>query len=117
MYENALSSPNTTLTKSGREQLSQAFWNSFEQEFKPDIENIQRCSNHVKEEIALAQAQADSQEQQLQALEREKASINRSRARRFYLRTDGSLDQMREWQMQSDARKTRQYVSRCLLQC
>ncbi|KAI0905239.1 hypothetical protein F4823DRAFT_611766, partial [Ustulina deusta] len=106
MYENALSSPNTTLTKSGREQLSQAFWNSFEQEFKPDIENIQRCSNHVKEEIALAQAQADSQEQQLQALEREKASINRSRARRFYLRTDGSLDQMREWKMQSDARKT-----------
>ncbi|KAF2965113.1 hypothetical protein GQX73_g8449 [Xylaria multiplex] len=84
-----------------------AFWNSFEQEFKSDIDDIQRLSNHVKEDIALAQAQADSQERQLQALEREHASFNRSAARKFFSRTDERLDQMHEWQVQRDARKTR----------
>ncbi|KAI0548370.1 hypothetical protein F4679DRAFT_574172 [Xylaria curta] len=86
-------------------QLLQAFWSSFEQEFKPDIDNIQKYSNQVKEEITLAQAQVDSQEQQLQALEREEASVTRSTARKFFLRTDDRLNQMREWQVQSNERK------------
>lgn len=90
-----------------REQVFRAFWNSFEQEFKPDIDNIQRCSNHVKERIALAQTLVNLQEQQLQALEREKASTSRSAARKFFLRTDNRLDKIQELQVQSNARKTR----------
>ncbi|KAI0440131.1 hypothetical protein F4803DRAFT_528501 [Xylaria telfairii] len=89
-----------------REQVLRAFWNSFEREFKPDIDNIQRCSNHVKEEIALAQAQADSQEQQLQALEREQASMNRSMVQKLFSRTDNRVDKIHQWQLQSNARKT-----------
>ncbi|RWA09085.1 hypothetical protein EKO27_g6023 [Xylaria grammica] len=86
-------------------QIFQALWNSFEQEFKPDLDNIERCSNKVKEEIALAKAQADAQEHQLQASEREKASKNRRTARGFFSRTDTTLNNMGEWRVQSDARK------------
>ncbi|GAW23347.1 hypothetical protein ANO14919_129030 [Xylariales sp. No.14919] len=86
-------------------QIFQALWNSFEQEFMPDLDDIERCSNKVKEEIALAKAQADAQEHQLQALEREKAFILRRTARGFFSRTDNTLDSMREWRVQSDTRK------------
>lgn len=117
MYETALLRLSIRLTKPGREQVFRAFWNSFEQEFKPDIDNIQRCSNHVKERIALAQTLVNLQEQQLQALEREKASTSRSAARKFFLRTDNRLDKIQELQVQSNARKTRQYFQRFSLQC
>ncbi|KAI0976277.1 hypothetical protein F4678DRAFT_482490 [Xylaria arbuscula] len=91
-------------------QLLQAFWNSFEQEFKPDIDSIQKCSKNVKDEIGLAQAQAYSQEQHLQALERENASLNRSTAQKFFSRTDKRLHQIREWEIQRNARKEHQIL-------
>ncbi|KAI1740288.1 hypothetical protein F4680DRAFT_115030 [Xylaria scruposa] len=86
-------------------QAMKALWNPFEQEFKPDIDDIHKYSNQVKEEIALAQAQADSQEQQLQALERKEASGIRSTARKFFSHTYYKLDQMRELQMQNNERR------------
>ncbi|KAI0538686.1 hypothetical protein GGR58DRAFT_512830 [Xylaria digitata] len=92
-----------TVKRPWQKQVLNAFWNSFEQEFKPDIDDIQRFSNHVKEEIALTQAQADSQEQKLQAMERENASLNRLNARKFFSRTD-----------KSNTRKTRKRRQRLL---
>lgn len=113
MYETAPLRISIGLIEQGQQQILRAFWNSFEQEFKPHIDNIQRCSNHVKEQIALAQALANSQEQQLQALEREKALTTRSAARKFFSRTDSRLDKIQELQVQSNARKTRQYFQSC----
>jgi hypothetical protein len=63
----------------------------------------------VKEEIALTQAQTDAQEQQLQAVERKKASSSRLTSQKFFSRTDLKLDEIREQQVQRNARRTRQY--------
>ncbi|KAI8635647.1 hypothetical protein F5Y19DRAFT_17847 [Xylariaceae sp. FL1651] len=102
------------IQRTWREQVFQAFKASFEQEFKSDIDDIKRCSNSVKEEIALAQAQADLQEQRLQALEREKASTNRLTVRKFISRANNSLDDVREWQVQSSMRKTQKRIQKLL---
>lgn len=84
-------------------QILQAFWNSFEQEFESDIKDIRSRSDYVKEEIALAQAQVNAQEQQLQTMERENACRGRSVAMKMLSRTE---KQMREWEIQRNARKT-----------
>jgi hypothetical protein len=89
-----------------RKQLLHAFWNSFEQEFEPDMKDIQSRSDNVKEEIALAQAQVMANEQQFQVMERENASVSRSVAMKFFSRADTRWKQMREWEIQENARKT-----------
>ncbi|KAI0439897.1 hypothetical protein F4803DRAFT_529395 [Xylaria telfairii] len=58
-------------------QVLQAFYKSFEQEFQPDVDDIQRCSDSVKDAIYLAKAHVDAQEQTLQTNERAAASKHR----------------------------------------
>ncbi|KAK5625712.1 hypothetical protein RRF57_001428 [Xylaria bambusicola] len=82
-----------------REQILRTFWNSFEQEFKPDIDRIQTCSDWVKEEIALAQAQADF-------LEREEESNNRSTTQRLLSQINRNVTRTRHSQRQVTERKT-----------
>ncbi|KAJ2987304.1 hypothetical protein NUW58_g4580 [Xylaria curta] len=83
----------------------------FMREFKPDIDAMQRSSQHVKEEIALAQAQADAQEQQLQALEREKASAARSIVNKFFIQFD---DEMQENKIKKKAQGTQERTKKLL---
>ncbi|RYO85137.1 hypothetical protein DL766_007352 [Monosporascus sp. MC13-8B] len=52
--------------REGQSQVIRALWNSFEQEFKPDMDAIQRDSDDFQTAIALGKSQADSQDQQLQ---------------------------------------------------
>ncbi|KAI8951170.1 hypothetical protein F4801DRAFT_301743 [Xylaria longipes] len=58
-------------------QVVQAFYRSFEHEFQPDVDDIRRCSDSVKDAISLAKAHIDAQERKLQAKERTAASKHR----------------------------------------
>ncbi|KAI0451730.1 ankyrin repeat-containing domain protein [Xylaria acuta] len=58
-------------------QVLQAFYRSFEQEFQPDVDDIRRCSDSVKDAINLAGAHIDAQERKLQAKERTAAFKHR----------------------------------------
>ncbi|KAI1404230.1 ankyrin repeat-containing domain protein [Hypoxylon fuscum] len=86
-------------------QVLRAFWTSFEQEFKPDLDDIQRCSNYVKSQINLAKAQADNRDQQLQAQERAEASVNRTSMRSFFSRQDKTFDNITEWRLQREKQR------------
>ncbi|KAI0517855.1 hypothetical protein F5B22DRAFT_635706 [Xylaria bambusicola] len=93
-----------------QEQMLRAFWNSFEQEFKPDIESIQTCSDWVKEEIALAQAQAAF-------LEREEQSNNRSATQKLLVQINQNVTKTRQSQrkvMERKTQKRRQQLLRSL---
>ncbi|KAK8109738.1 Vegetative incompatibility protein HET-E-1 [Apiospora kogelbergensis] len=56
-----------TLRRPLHQQLFNSLLVSFEQEFKPDLDDIQRYSDSVMQEIQFAKAQADRQDQQLQS--------------------------------------------------
>ena len=101
-----------TYLKIGHDQVLRAFWNSFEQEFKPDIDAIQRYSDYVQREITLAKAQADRQDQQLQAREREEALQSRRGLNSFFSQNTTQLAEIREWEVQRHERQRRQYL-RC----
>lgn len=75
-------------------KLLKAFWESFEQEFKPDMDDIQRCSADVKADLALAKAHADHRDQQLQSRERKRQSGTRQKLHKFISRTDDKLDNL-----------------------
>jgi hypothetical protein len=90
-------------------QLLNAFRQSFEREFKSDTDNIQKCGNEVREEIALVKAQADHLDQELQRKEREAASGHRRKLRDILLRTGNDLDAIKELQLQRDRRRSSKY--------
>lgn len=78
---------------------------SFDQEFKSDLDDIEKLSNFVNEEISLAKAQADLRHQQDQVRERRKAAKNRSFMGSFVSRTDHNLDKLQSGQVQRQSRK------------
>ncbi|KAK8099051.1 uncharacterized protein PG998_012292 [Apiospora kogelbergensis] len=67
-----------TLRRPLHQQLFNSLLVSLEQEFKPDLDEIQQYSDSVMQEIQFAKAQADRQEQQLQVIERQEARRNRT---------------------------------------
>ncbi|KAJ0135112.1 Glutathione S-transferase psoE [Fusarium oxysporum f. sp. albedinis] len=89
-----------------RKQLRIAFFKSFEQEFEPDVNDIQRLGKEVKDEINLAKAQIDHQEQVLQEKERVAASKQRSRLRKFIPKVESELDTIKELQIQRSTRRS-----------
>lgn len=89
----------------GQTQLRNAFLQSFQQEFSPDLEKIRRCGLEVKQEIKLAKVKADLQDQKLQQLEREAAAAGRRTLRKVASRLDGSLDTIKNEQIQRDLRR------------
>jgi len=95
-------------------QLLNAVWQSPEQEFKPDISNLQRCGDEVREEIGLAKARADFQDQELQRKEIEAASGYRHKLKRILSQTGDNLDTMKEWQLQQDKRRSQERRRRLL---
>ncbi|RYP63461.1 hypothetical protein DL771_009254 [Monosporascus sp. 5C6A] len=84
--------------------LMKALWQSFDQEFKPDADDIQRCGDEVKEELVLAKAQADYQDQELQKKERELAWGHRRKLSSFISGTRVGIDTIKESQLQRDLR-------------
>ncbi|KAH7131338.1 hypothetical protein EDB81DRAFT_845847 [Dactylonectria macrodidyma] len=73
-------------------KLLKSFWESFEQEFKPDMDNIRRCSTDVNADLKLAKAQADHRYQQLQSKERKRQSSTRQMLSKCVSRTDDQFD-------------------------
>ncbi|KAK7917534.1 Ankyrin repeat protein [Apiospora marii] len=86
----------------------------FDQEFKPDIENLQRHSESVEREISYAKAQADRQDQQLQVLERQEASKSRTLMNHFTGRADDRLRRIYEMELQKSKRTTRKRKQKLL---
>ncbi|KAK8005007.1 hypothetical protein PG990_011044 [Apiospora arundinis] len=97
-----------TVKRPHRQQLFKSMLVSFDQEFKSDLEEIQRLSESIDREIHFAKAQADSQAQQLQAMERQEASRSRALVDRFTGRTDDGLRRLHEMQLQRDERNARE---------
>jgi hypothetical protein len=89
----------------GQTKLLNSLWQSFEQEFRPDMDDIRRCSSNVKEELLLAKAQADYQDQQLQGVERKEASDHRRGLTRFMSRMTSGMDKTESMQVQRDERE------------
>ncbi|KAH7033561.1 uncharacterized protein B0I36DRAFT_110490 [Microdochium trichocladiopsis] len=73
------------------QQLLNAVFQSFEQEFKPDIDGIARLAKEVKEEINLATTLAQHQEQQCQGQERKAAQLSRYFLQRYIPKLDQDL--------------------------
>jgi hypothetical protein len=97
----------------GQKQLRVAFFQSFEQEFEPDASDIRRMGKNVKDEINLAKAQTDRQDQMLEEKEREAASKQRSRLRKFIPKVESELDTIKKLQMQRSTRGSSQdFLSR-----
>ncbi|KAH7303175.1 hypothetical protein B0I35DRAFT_455335 [Stachybotrys elegans] len=67
---------------------------SFDAEFKPDIDEIQRNHNSIKEEFVLAKAQADQRHQEFLRREAHKASRSRSVITRLTMDTKRTLNQL-----------------------
>jgi Skp family chaperone for outer membrane proteins len=105
--------PIRSLAPIGQRQLLNAFWQSFEQEFKPDMEEIQKSGEEVKEEIAFAQAQADRLDRELQDKERAAASRQRSKLGKFIGNTREDLETIKKMQLQQSKRRSSQYFRSC----
>ncbi|KAH9231410.1 hypothetical protein K456DRAFT_1739761 [Colletotrichum gloeosporioides 23] len=86
-------------------QLRNAFLQSFQQEFNPELERIRKSGHEVKQEIKRAKAKADLQDQRLQQAERESASQERHFTRRLFSRVEVNLDAVRNDQLQQDLRR------------
>ncbi|KAK8053281.1 Ankyrin repeat-containing domain protein [Apiospora saccharicola] len=102
------------MQRSWSTQLLKVLQSSFDQEFKPDLEDIQRHARKVESQIALAKAQADKRFQELQKNERAKASEGRAIVERHMTRTDCSLDTLQSFQVQSNREKSRKRARKLL---
>ncbi|KAF3808773.1 hypothetical protein GCG54_00010964 [Colletotrichum gloeosporioides] len=88
--------------------LRNAFLQSFQQEFNPDLERIRSCGLESKQEIKLAKARADQQDQRLQQMERKAASKERHKVRQLFSRVGSDLDTIKNDQIQQDIRRAEQ---------
>ena len=76
-----------------------------EQEFEPDINNVQRYGKEVRREIELAKAQADRQDQELRRKESEATTGYWHKVRDKLSLTGSELETIKEWQLQQDKRR------------
>ncbi|KAI1418855.1 hypothetical protein F5Y12DRAFT_390745 [Xylaria sp. FL1777] len=95
-------------------QVLQSFYRSFDQEFKPDTDDIRRCSDSVKDAINLAKAYVDVQEQRLQCQERTAALESRNLLKAFVSRTGGENDKLHELLLQREEREAQDRKQRLL---
>ncbi|KAK4172309.1 hypothetical protein QBC36DRAFT_294484 [Triangularia setosa] len=97
-----------------QKQLWNAFFQGFNQEFKPYVDDIQKLGKEAKDEIALAKAHADCQDQKLQEKERVAQSRQRSRVKRFIPKAEKELETIKELQLQQSTRQLREERQRLL---
>jgi hypothetical protein len=86
-------------------QVYFSFWSSFQQEFKPNIDEIKRNCTAVEREIDLAKVQAEHKSHQLQAEERGEAAASRRWLDHVFQRTE---TRMNEWQLEYKRQHTRE---------
>lgn len=77
----------------------------FDEEFKSDMEDVKKCSNHVSEAIKIAKAQVDAKEHALQARERYEASQSRNIVSHLFKRTNDHQNEARAWQLENEVRR------------
>lgn len=75
---------------------------SFEQEFKQDAIEIERCRNEVEQEIKFATAQAVMRTQQIVQLEAQNSKKSGNLLSRFRQETTTKLDDLKEMQLLRD---------------
>ncbi|KAK4160352.1 NACHT domain protein [Cladorrhinum sp. PSN259] len=107
-------SKSNRLLTAGQKQLLNALYQDFDQEFKPDLDDIQKLGMEVKDEIALAKAHADRQDQELQEKERVAQSRQRSRVKRFIPKVEKELETIKELQLRQSTRQLREERQRLL---
>lgn len=98
------SSLTTWLTLVGQQHLKKVILKSFEQEFQPDVQEIQMLSKEIKQEITLAKAIVDSEEQKLHELERVASSKGRLSLQTFIPKAENKLGEIKQLQIQQAAR-------------
>ena len=86
-----------------------AIWQSFSDEFKPDVEEVERCSKEVKEELKLAKSQIDYNEQKLQQMARSEQKWMKRKLKSFYSETTAKLETIQELQAYQDLRRASEY--------
>ncbi|KEY68152.1 hypothetical protein S7711_08340 [Stachybotrys chartarum IBT 7711] len=89
-----------------QKQLANAFWQSFDQEFRPYTNEIQSLAKQVTHEIEFAKVLVERQEQKLQEMERAAASKQRSRFQRFIPAVETELDTIKKLQLQQSTRRS-----------
>jgi hypothetical protein len=94
------------LLTSGQKQLANAFWQSFDQEFRPYTNEIQSLAKQVTHEIEFAKVLVERQEQKLQEMERAAASKQRSIFQKFIPAVETELDTIKKLQLQLSARRS-----------
>lgn len=97
----------TKLTGIGARQALSSIWNSFEQEFSSDKNDIRALSKRVKYEIALAKTSAYHQDQQLRDIDQQQARESRRHMFSFARKANNKLENIRNQQLQEDRRKAR----------
>ncbi|KAM5356809.1 hypothetical protein ACJ41O_003455 [Fusarium nematophilum] len=112
--QKALCHFNASIIRCWHTQLIHAFWESFQQEFKPDLDEIRNQAENVEREIDLARAQAEHRNQELERLEREQAASSRMSLGRFISRSNGQFNKMHEWQLLRDEQKDREQKQKLL---
>jgi hypothetical protein len=95
----------------GQKQLANAFRQSFESEFMPFKNDVQRLAQEVSHEVKLAQALAYRQDQALQEAERAAASKQRLSLWRFMPEVGTHLDTIKRLQVQQATRKSSKAAS------
>ncbi|KAF4999296.1 hypothetical protein FDECE_11542 [Fusarium decemcellulare] len=82
------------LRRPWHDQLLHSFWQSFTQEFKPDVDEIGRHKDQVDRELELARTQAALRSQQLQEKEYKEAGNFRGTMHRIIRQTNDELSDM-----------------------
>lgn len=85
-----------------------AFRQSFDQEFKPHVSDIQRLGKEVKEAIDFAKTKADLDEHNLQRKERDAASKQRSMIGKLVPQAKRELETIKNLQLQQSERQSSQ---------
>lgn len=79
--------------------LNASFWQSFQQAFESDLQELRGYSKNVKEEIRLAQAQSEHRNREIQRMENDQAGRSRGSLARFMSRTRDDFDTMHKSQI------------------
>lgn len=81
-----------------------SFWQSFEEEFQPDIDDIRRCNEQVKKELFAAKTLAEYQDQQLQMKSRKYSSGSKWKLNGLLSR-ENDREYVGSWEMLRDERQ------------
>ncbi|KAH6949487.1 hypothetical protein DER45DRAFT_544857 [Fusarium avenaceum] len=79
--------------------LNASFWQSFQQAFKSDLQELRGYSENFKKEIRLAQAQSEHRNREIQRMENDQAGRSRRSLARFMFRTRDGFDTMHKSQI------------------